>query len=174
MKKFKYIGLVFLMTVIGAVVVAFLAIESANGRFVLWQFLGKPPGNVVQIVAPDYVQTDRGDIYQYNSTKNCFVGCWDKVESVPTYEDSEVIPINGCVPIPFLGYFKQTKIICDRWGIGSSLTVYGVGINGFIYYWNYLAGEGQMINILYSPFLGAALGFSIGILTILLRKPSTR
>jgi hypothetical protein len=171
MKIFKHIGLLFLITVIGAIVVTILAIERANGRFTPWEFLGKPSGTVVQIAAPGYVITDTGDIYQYKYKKNCFVGCWDKVESVPTDEYPEVLPNSACVDLPFLGYFKQTKIICERWGIGSSLTVYGIGIDGFVYYWNYLSGE--PIDILYSPFLGAAFGFFIGILAILLRKPST-
>jgi hypothetical protein len=171
MKILKHIGLIFLMMVVGTIVVTFLAIEGGNGLFTPWEFLGKPPGTVVKIAAPGYVITDTGDVYQYKYKKNCFVGCWDKVEIVPTDEYSEVLPNSDCVAVPFLGYFKETKIICARWGIGTSLTIYGIGIDGFVYTWNYLSGE--PIYILYSPFLGAAFGFSIGILMILLRQSST-
>lgn len=157
------------MTVVGAIVVAIITIEDANGLFTPWKYLGKPPGKVVRIVAPDYALMDTGAIYEYNATKNCSTGCWDKVEKVQTYEDPEAIPADNNCAIPYLVFFKQTVILCDLWGPGSSTAVYGLGMDGYIYVWSNEFGEGNTLEIVISPFLGAALGFVIGIVVILLR-----
>jgi hypothetical protein len=171
MKTFRLIGLLLFATAIGAFAITVLAMESAKGRFVFWEFLGKPPGRAVEIIAPGFVLTNSGELFKINSKKNCFSGCWDKAESVSHDQEAYAIPADGCADItPYLGYFRQTKIICEL-KFASSLTIYGIGMDGFIYFWHFETGE--PLSILYSPFLGAALGFSIGVLAILMREPST-
>lgn len=169
MRLYRHVGLILLITGLGAFVFTTLALANASGRFVAWKFLGKPPGKVVEIGASGYVLTDSGELYKLNYLKSCLRGCWDKAISAAPVEGSYVVPVDGCADImPYLGYFRQTKIIC-RLEFASSLTVYGIGLDGFVYAWHFQSGE--PIYVLYSPFLGAIFGFAMAVLLIVMRQP---
>jgi hypothetical protein len=166
MKIIKRIGLLVLFSLLGAIVFVFLAKASSKGLFVKWESLGKPPEKAVQVVNPGYVKTDTGEIYRYNFQQGCNVGCWEKIDTLPLSQQT-YWPLSSCGSLPPLDNYVNTKAVCKPWGVGSSLEIYAIGKDGFVYYWNRLKGEGDSLALLYSPFIGAAVGFVFGIVVLI-------
>ena len=151
MKTLKRIGLLVLLSAIGAVVLFLYARASMNGVFVQWEYLGKPSETPVEIIRPGFVKTDTGNIYQ----QSCGSGCWEKIDTVPP-DDRIYWKLSSCGSLPPLKKYTHSKAICQPWGVGSTLIVDAIAKDGSIYTWQHSIGEGDSMMLLFSPFLGPA------------------
>ncbi len=158
MKILQRIGLLFLFAMIGAVIFPVVVNASTYGAFTTWESLGKPPETPVEIIQPGYVKTTSGQIYQ----QNCNSGCWEKIDAAPA-DTQENLKLSACGNVlPSLDDYVTSKVVCHRWGVGTYLSIYAIGKDGFVYSWDYSIGEGTGLMLGLSPFIGAAAGFVIG------------
>lgn len=168
MKTLKRIGLLILSSVIGAFVFFIFALASVNGMFVQWENLGKPPETPVEIIRPGYVKTDNGNIYQYIFyDQDCNSGCWKKIEAIPDNTEDYEKP-STCGNLPSLDNYVDSKADCQFWGVGTSLTIYAIGKDDSVYYWEHSIGEGDSMMLIFYPFWGAVGGFFVGVIGILI------
>jgi len=171
MKISDRIGLLFITTLIGVVVFYVLAIASKNGMLTQWKYLGKPPEPPVSVIRPGYIKTDAGNIYQYNDFQTCNLGCWEKIDTLPPNVDPEFsLELSACNSLgnPSLDDYIDSKAVCERSFVGATLSIYVIGKDGFVYSWENSNSEGTAIMMFIAPFLGAMVGFLIGVLVILI------
>lgn len=162
MKILKRVGLLFLFVVIGAVIFPMVAYADARGAFITWQSLGKPPETPVEVIQPGYIKTASGQIYQ----QNCNSGCWEKIDAAPA-DTQENLKLSLCGEVlPPLDDYITSKVVCHRSGIGTSLTIYAIGKDGFVYFWGHSNDEGTGLMLGLSPFIGAAAGFVVGLIVL--------
>ncbi len=162
MKILKWVGLLFLFSMLGAGIFPMFVDAGAHGAFTTRESLGKPPETPVEIIQPGYVKTASGQIYQ----QNCNSGCWEKIDAAPT-DTQENLKLSVCGEVlPPLNDYVTSKIVCHRFGIGTSLTIYAIGKDGFVYSWNHLYGEGTSLMFYYAPFIGATAGFFVGLIVL--------
>jgi 4-amino-4-deoxy-L-arabinose transferase-like glycosyltransferase len=157
----KRIGLLILSALVGAVIAYLLAAANAEGRFVPWESLGKPPGKVVKILAVyggPWVETDARQVYGYKNTGSCGENCWIPSE-YPRPDPGSALELTSCGTPPALGHVIDSKSVCQPAGIGYSFYVYAIRDDGQVYRWNHVSDESVSMLVLYSPFIGAIVCF---------------
>ena len=163
----KRIGLLFIFSVIGAIVFVIFAKASVNGVFVQWKNLGKPSETPIEVIRPGYIKTDTGNIYRHNYSQDCDLGCWEKVDALPPDVTTDW-KLSTCGNLPSLKNYIDNKVVCEPWGVGTSLTIYAIGKDGFIYTWHHSLDEGTSMMLDFSPFFGAVAGFVVGVIVVLI------
>lgn len=144
-----------------------------------WKVLGKPASGetAVKILEIDYVQSQSGNTYYLNCV-DCPEAKWEQVEDTPPNDQRPIKLSGSCGTFPFLpimriehvDYFKA----CTPWGHGVATKVFAIDKSGNVYYWvNYL-GEFGGFEMIAFPILGGGIGFIVGLVIILLRKPFQR
>ena len=166
MKIISRIGLLALLSLAGAIAMYFYSSVSLNRSSIRWESLGKPPSKAVKVVALGYVQTESGDIYQYDYNSGCENNCWFKSDNPP--QNSEyLLPLNHCGDLPPLENYIAAKEVCDYYGTGLALTITAIDKNGSVYSWDdKFGGEGDSLIRLVSPYVGAIVGLFIGLIIV--------
>ena len=173
MKVAKYIGMLFVFSIVGAVSLFFYGTGIFKGSFVKWEPLGKPPGKVIKILEPGYVEAETGEIYQYVVKVGCGDECWVLSDNtLRDYDDSlylRELPLSECANFPSLDNYVKSKAACELWMTGKSLSIYAIDDNGFVYSWYHKIADGYDVWVRkLFPFVGAFLGFFVGLIVLLL------
>ena len=154
----------------GAVIMYIVGPASLYGAFNQWDALGKPPGGAVKFIAFNYTQTASGDIYKYSYKEGCDDDCW-VISASPTPDDSKYdLPSDACsdLPKPALDNFVDSRVVCELYGVGISMTIEAIDKKGFVYSWWYAnGGEWDGLIPWISSFIGAAAGLIIGLIVLL-------
>jgi len=154
---------------VGALLAFVLAVGNIEGWFVLWESLGKPPEKAVKIIAITHglwVETAAGHVYSHEGNPGCGDKCW-VVSSYPESDPLPYFPLTACGEGPALARAIDMKAICSPWGPGHCLSVYAIRDDGKVFVWEHCVGEGNTIELLYSPFLGALIGFLAAVIIVL-------
>jgi hypothetical protein len=128
----KRFSMLVLFSLAGAIIMYFYGWANLRGMFIKWTPLGKPPGNVVKVVAIDYVQSATGEIYQHVYEQDCNANCWFKSD-LATSDSESLLPSDYCGKLPNLDNFVDSKVVCAFNGWGYSLTIEAIDHNGCIF-----------------------------------------
>jgi hypothetical protein len=162
MKMAKRIVLIVAFSLAGAMIMYLYNSASLRGMFVRWEPLGRPPGKAIKVLALGYVQTEAGTIYQHVNGPGCGDDCWVKSDNFPPNSEFG-LPSSACGNLPALERFVDSKAVCEHWGPGVSLSIEAIDNLGYVYSWNHMLGEGDYTIHLFSPLIGVAAGFLVGI-----------
>jgi hypothetical protein len=159
----KRIGVLFLFTLAGAIGTCLFAYASLGGAFIPWASEGTPPGQAVQVLAYGYVKTTSGEIYRHCGDSG--LDCWIRSEAPqPEYEG---IPLGRCAGLPSMDNIVDFKASCTTYGLGGQLAIFAVDKNGNAYSYHRADGGETGLVLILSPFLGALIGFVLGLAVLL-------
>ncbi len=169
MSSGKRIGILLLAPVVGAVLFFVFSSLQIHGVFSGWESLGKPPEKAVKILAIAHglwVQTESGRVYRSEIVATCTENCW-VLASSPEPDPPSFFPVDTCGILPSLDHSIDTKATCEAWGPGSSLYVYSIRDDGYVFVRNHRISEGDSMRYVFSPCIGAAVGFILGVFILL-------
>ncbi len=152
-----------------------LAWANVEGLFTRWQSISKPPekpSKLLAIVRGLWVETQSGNVYLHEQPLSCTENCWAKSD-YPEPDLPGSFLLKHCGRLPSLDNVIDTKATCKPRGPGRSLHVYAIRENGSILFWNHNVGEGDSLNLFFSPWVGAVTGFFIGLLVVALTGSSS-
>jgi hypothetical protein len=158
----KHISFLAVSTLIGSILLYAYSYASLHGLLERWETLGSPPSKAIKVVDIGFVQTASGNIYQQVYNVNCKDNCWALADFV-TPAPSLLFSSTSCGRLPSLSKYVDSKVACQPWGPGKSLSIYAIDENGTVYAWEHKVGEGDSLIYLLSPFLGAVVGLIFGI-----------
>jgi hypothetical protein len=174
MSPAKRVGALILLPLAGALIAFALGYTYLEGRFVIWQSLGKPPEKAVKLVAIArglWVETESGRVYHYDGTASCGDRCW-VASDYPAPDPPPYFTIDRCGWAPSFTQAIDTKAICEPWGPGSYLYVYAIRKDGNVFMWEHGIGEENSLEFVLSPCMGGATGLLAAISVILANRQS--
>jgi hypothetical protein len=173
----KRIGQVILITLALTFATFIISFGSYEGWFVPWKSLGQPPDKPVKlIVTSDHwvVETVSHHVYQHDGLQ-CGDNCW----TLSDYPQPDTRPL---MPLEFCGWHPpsvpasiDTKVVCRAWGMGGSLTMYAISIDGNVSIWEHSVGEGGPIWAFLIALYATPLSLLVALIIVTSRNgpPST-
>ncbi len=166
MDTFERFGFIAMLTVLGVLLLYFYSVAADTGLFTQWVSLERPPEEVTQVLAPDYVVTTSGNAYQH--LRSCIENCWQRIE-IDANNLDPLLPIEACGWMPNTSRYSQAIATCESYGPGGTGTlILAIDQQGGVYSWEHFKGERGALMIAMSPCIGAILGFGSGVIILIL------